>query len=53
MAMQNVYANMGGNVLLHVSAPDLGLVASHWAVVSWARAQTQRRSVYDAKYIYR
>ncbi len=51
--MQNVYANMEGNVLVHVSAPALGLSSAHWAVVSWGQSQLTRESVYDAKYIYR
>lgn len=51
--MQNVYANMGGNVLVHVSAPALGLAAAQWAVVSWGESQVMRESITDAKYIYR
>lgn len=51
--LQNVYANMEGNVLVHVSAPALGLSSAHWAVVSWGQSQLTRESVYDAKYIYR
>ncbi len=51
--LQNVYANMGGNVLVHVAVPTLGMIAAHWAVVSWAPSQVTRDSVYDAKYIYR
>ena len=51
--MQNVYANMEGNVLVHISAPALGLSSMHWAVVSWGQSQLTRESVYDAKYIYR
>jgi hypothetical protein len=50
---QKVYANMEGNVLVHVSAPALGLSAGHWAVASWGQSQLTRESVYDAKYIYR
>jgi hypothetical protein len=44
---------MEGNVLVHVSAPALGLSAGHWAVASWGQSQLTRESVYDAKYIYR
>lgn len=51
--MQKVYANMEGNVLVHVAAPALGLSAGHWAVASWGESQLTRESVYDAKYIYR
>ena len=51
--LQNVYANMEGNVLVHISAPALGLSSMHWAVVSWGQSQLTRESVYDAKYIYR
>ena len=51
--LQNVYANMGGNVLVHVSAPALGLAAAQWAVVSWGESQVMRESITDAKYIYR
>lgn len=53
ITLQNVYANMEGNVLVHVSAPALGLSSMHWAVVSWGESQLTRESVYDAKYIYR
>ena len=53
MLLQNVYANMGGNVLVHVSAPALGLAAAQWAVVSWGESQVMRESITDAKYIYR
>lgn len=53
VGLQNVYANMEGNVLVHISAPALGLSAAHWAVVSWAQSQLTRESVYEAKYIYR
>ena len=53
VGLQNVYANMEGNVLVHVSAPALGLSSAHWAVVSWGQSQLTRESVYDAKYIYR
>ena len=53
MPLQNVYANMGGNVLVHVSAPALGLAAAQWAVVSWGESQVMRESISDAKYIYR
>ena len=51
--LQNVYANMEGNVLVHVAIPALGMVATHWAVVCWSKLQTTRESVYDLKYIYR
>lgn len=51
--VQNVYANMSGNVMVHVAVPALGMVATHWAVVSWSKIQVQRESVYDLKYIYR
>lgn len=51
--LQNVYANMAGNVLVHVSAPSLGLAAAQWAVVSWGESQVMRESITDAKYIYR
>ena len=44
---------MEGNVLVHVAVPALGIIAAHWAVVSWAPSQVTRDSVYDAKYIYR
>ena len=48
-----MYADMGGNVLVHVAIPALGMVATHWAVVSWAKSQVVRETIYDAKYIYR
>jgi hypothetical protein len=52
-AVQNVYANMEGNVLVHLTAPVLGLSSAQWAVVSWGQSQLTRESLYDAKYIYR
>ena len=51
--MQNVYANMAGNVLVHITAPALGLSSAQWSVVSWGQSQLARESVYDHKYIYR
>jgi len=51
--LQNVYADMGGNVLIHTAVPALGMVATHWAVVCWSRQQVKRESFYDVKYIYR
>ena len=50
---QNVYADMGGNVLVHIAIPALGMVATHWAVVSWSKDQVARESYFDAKYVYR
>lgn len=50
---QNVYANMAGNVLVHITAPALGLSSAQWSVVSWGQSQLARESVYDHKYIYR
>ena len=50
---QNVYANMTGNVLVHITAPALGLSSAQWSVVSWGQSQLARESVYDRKYIYR
>ena len=40
-------------MLVHVSAPALGLAAAQWAVVSWGESQVMRESITDAKYIYR
>ena len=40
-------------MLVHVSAPSLGLAAAQWAVVSWGESQVMRESISDAKYIYR
>ena len=51
--LQCVYADMRGNVLVHAKVPALGLHAIQWAVISWATAQKQRETVYDAKYFYR
>ena len=51
--VQNVYANMEGNVLIHAAIPALGMVATHWAVVGWSKQQMKRESLYDLKYIYR
>ena len=51
--MQNVYADMGGNVLVHIAIPALGMVATHWAVISWSKDQVARESFFDAKYVYR
>ena len=39
--------------MVHVAIPALGMVAMHWAVVSWSKQQVQRESLFDAKYIYR
>jgi hypothetical protein len=50
---QHIYADLSGNVLMHVTVPELGLHSTQWAVISWARSQTSRRYVTDAKYIYR
>lgn len=52
-SMQNVYANMDGNVMVHIAIPALGMVATHWAVVCWSKSQIRRESLYDLKYIYR
>lgn len=51
--MQNVYADMGGNVMVHIAIPALGMLAMHWAVVSWSRLQMKREGIFDYKYIYR
>ena len=51
--VQNVYADMGGNVLVHIAIPALGMVATHWAVISWSKDQVARESFFDAKYVYR
>jgi hypothetical protein len=51
--VQNVYADMEGNVLIHAAVPALGMVATHWAVVCWSKQQVKRESFYDVKYIYR
>ena len=52
-AAQSVYADMRGNVLVHVKVPALGLNATQWAVISWAQSQKERETVSDRKYIFR
>ena len=51
--MQDVYADLSNNLLVHVMVPALGLRSKQWTVVSWARSQTARESFLDAKYVYR
>ena len=51
--MQSVYADMRGNVLVHVKVAALGLNATQWAVISWAQSQKERETVADRKYIFR
>ena len=47
-----MYADLSGNVLLHASVPALGLRASQWAVISWARP-VDAGSFSDSKYSYK
>ena len=49
---QDVYADLSGNVLLHSSIPALGLRASQWAVISWARP-ADAASFADSKFAYK
>lgn len=51
--VQDVYADLSNNLLVHVMVPALGLRSKQWTVVSWARSQTARESFLDAKYVYR
>ena len=51
--LQDVYADLSGNVLMHVTVPELGLRSSHWSVISWASSQVHSQDFADAKYIYR
>ena len=44
---------MSNNLLVHVMVPALGLRSKQWTVISWARSQTARESLLDAKYVYR
>ena len=50
--LQDVYADLSGNVLLHSSIPALGLRASQWAVISWARP-ADATSFADSKFSYK
>ncbi|KAL0018632.1 hypothetical protein WJX77_009530 [Trebouxia sp. C0004] len=52
-ASQDVYADLSNNLLVHVIVPALGLRSKQWTVISWARSQTARESLLDAKYVYR
>ena len=51
--LQDVYADLSNNLLVHVVVPALGLRSKQWTVVSWARSQTAKESLLDAKYVYR
>ena len=51
--VQDVYADLSNNLLVHVMVPALGLRSKEWTVVSWARSQTAKESLLDAKYVYR
>ena len=51
--LQDVYADLSNNLLVHVMVPALGLRSKQWTVISWARSQTARESFLDAKYVYR
>ena len=51
--VQDVYADLSNNLLVHVMVPALGLRSKQWTVISWARSQTARESLLDAKYVYR
>lgn len=53
VAMQDVYADLSNNLLVHVMVPALGLRSKQWTVISWARSQTARETLLDAKYVYR
>ena len=53
VCLQDVYADLSNNLLLHVMVPALGLRSKEWTVVSWARSQTAKESLLDAKYVYR
>lgn len=48
-----MYADLGGNVLLHASVPALGLRAAQWAVVSWGHSQANLSEFADARFTYR
>ena len=48
-----MYADLRGNVLVHVKVLALGLNAVQWAVISWAQSQVQRDTLADRKYIFR
>lgn len=47
--VQDVYADVSGNVLLHASVPALGLHASQWAIISWGR-RTEDNVLVDYSY---
>lgn len=53
LLLQDVYADMSNNLLVYVHVPALGLRSKQWTVISWARSQTARESLLDAKYVYR
>lgn len=48
--MQDVYADLSGNVLLHASVPALGLHASQWAIISWGRRMGDHTFFVDYSY---
>lgn len=44
---------MESNVLLFITVPAVGLVATQWAVINWSQAQFAREGITDNKYTYR
>ena len=50
VAVQDVYADVSGNVLLHASVPGLGLHASQWAIISWGRRTEENNVLVDYSY---
>lgn len=53
MHMQDVYADLSGNVLLHASVPAVGLRAAQWAIISWGRTHAQLPDLPDSRFTYR
>jgi hypothetical protein len=44
---------MESNVLLFLTVPALGLVATQWAVINWSKVQFAREGITDQNYTYR
>lgn len=51
--MQDVYADLSGNVLLHAAVPALGLRAVQWAIISWGHTHAQLPEFADSRFTYR
>lgn len=53
LLLQELYADLSGNVLLHASVPALALRADQWAIISWGHTHAQLPDFADSRFTYR